>query len=669
MQKLFLFITLLCCFVNKNYLFATQKTYELDSLIKEQKRYSHKLFTKNEEEIDLQILKLATEQNNKNVQVFILNELSILNENSNNFIASYNYSEQAISIASELKKDTILVDLFLNRSKLFSKIGNMVGAIKYLIKVRKLAFKINTNYIYKDYYNALANFYYNQKKYDKAIDNFKLALLKATYLNDTISYLSSFDNIGLCYRNLGNYKLAEYYFLKAIYFSEECKSTLGLINAGINLSKNYLKSNQITKALESSKYLKSLIKSHDIPNKFKIEASLNLARIYLQKKDFENTSNELKYIDDLLKQNKVLNEDKIEYLELLYKKQKGSKNPSYIITFEEYLKAKDSLQDLKKIILENSINDKFTIAEKLEDYDNIEQSLEIKKMENKLTIIIGILFLVGLVILLYIIYNAKKNIKEMKLLQIEVENKNKNLELFNKQKDYILATVAHDLRGPVGNINTITGVFSMDDTLDEEQKTLIDLINQSADLSMNIINDLVDAINVDRQIELFKQDKIVLFETINSVVKMQENILYKKNISVNIDCFPGIEIKGDRSYIIRVLINLISNAVKFSNFNTIINIETSLYDEDNVLIKIKDHGIGIDDDKLETVFEPFTSASRRGVAGEKSIGLGLSICKKIIELHYGKIWAESKINEGSTFFIVLPINYLNKILKKIPFEF
>jgi signal transduction histidine kinase len=289
-------------------------------------------------------------------------------------------------------------------------------------------------------------------------------------------------------------------------------------------------------------------------------------------------------------------------------------------------------------------------------------------MESKWMMFFGLIFLVGLFLLLYIIFKAKSNIKELKILQVEIKNKNKNLEFFNKQKDYILATVAHDLRGPVGNINTITSLISSDETLNEEKKTLLNLINQSVDLSMSIINNLVDAINVDRQNVLLKEDKIVLSETIDTVLNMQTDNLKKKNISVQLNFFPGLEIIGDNNFIIRVMFNLISNAIKFSNINTEIKIETSLFDKNNVMIKIKDHGIGIDSDKLETVFEPFTPASRRGTLGEKSIGLGLSICKKIIELHNGKIWVESTPNIGSEFFIILPINYLNKIIKNIPFD-
>ncbi|MFZ4798630.1 MAG: ATP-binding protein [Bacteroidia bacterium] len=669
MKKYLLLLIVVFTTANYSLLLAKENPNILDSLLDIYSKFNNQNDLIKGERLNKEILKLAIEQNNKEAQIRTLNNLSFFSVFKNDYLKSFNYSEQAINLAKEIKNDRILADLYINKSRLFLKINNIDGAIKYLIKGRKIAFKINTNAQYQFYYNSLAHFYYNQNEFNKAIANFKLALLKAVNLNDSNSYRSSFDNIGLCYRNMGNYKMAEYYFMKAIYFARRYKYPTGLVNATINLSKNFYLNNQLGKAIEMAEYTVSVIKTNDIPLNFHIEISINLARIYLLKKDFIKTDSILHVINNLLEKKNVFDNDKIDYLELTYKKNKVSKSPFYIASFEKYLQAKDSLQNLKRVVLENSLKDKFAIAEKLEDYDNIEHNFELKKMENKWIMVFGFIFLAGLVILLYIIYKAKSNIKELKILQEEIKKQNKNLELFNKQKDYILATVAHDLRGPVGNINTITSVISLDETLNEENKTLINLINQSADLSMSIINDLVDAINVDRKNELLKEDKIVLNEVIDTVIKLQNENLNKKKINVQLDCFPGLEIKGDRSFIIRVLFNLISNAIKFSNINTEIQIETSLYDEDNVLIKIKDHGIGIDTDKLEAIFEPFTSASRRGVAGEKSIGLGLSICKKIVELHHGKIWVESKPNHGSTFFIILPVNYLNKILKSIPFKF
>ena len=151
-------------------------------------------------------------------------------------------------------------------------------------------------------------------------------------------------------------------------------------------------------------------------------------------------------------------------------------------------------------------------------------------MEFKLSIAFGILFFLTAIVLLFILYKAKLNIKKLEYLQKEVEENNKELSIFNKQKDYILATVAHDLRGPIGNIKTITGFITQDEKLNEESKTLVQLINQSADFSLSIINDLADAINVDRKTEILNQDKIILSQIIELNIQMlQESLTKKKN--------------------------------------------------------------------------------------------------------------------------------------------
>jgi signal transduction histidine kinase len=106
--------------------------------------------------------------------------------------------------------------------------------------------------------------------------------------------------------------------------------------------------------------------------------------------------------------------------------------------------------------------------------------------------------------------------------------------------------------------------------------------------------------------------------------------------------------------IARVLSNLVSNAIKFSEQNALIKVK--LEKKGNAaIISVADNGIGIPKEALPFVFDSFTSAKRHGTAGETSYGLGLSICKQIIATHSGRIWVESAEGTGSTFFIELPL--------------
>ena len=104
----------------------------------------------------------------------------------------------------------------------------------------------------------------------------------------------------------------------------------------------------------------------------------------------------------------------------------------------------------------------------------------------------------------------------------------------------------------------------------------------------------------------------------------------------------------------RVIDNILTNALKFTPLGGKININISKSNT-IALLKIEDNGIGIPLHLQALIFDKFTTAGRRGTSGEKSLGLGMSICKKIVALHQGKIWFESKDNTGTTFFIELPL--------------
>src|SRR6185503_7822197 len=115
----------------------------------------------------------------------------------------------------------------------------------------------------------------------------------------------------------------------------------------------------------------------------------------------------------------------------------------------------------------------------------------------------------------------------------------------------------------------------------------------------------------------------------------------------------GVKLHINREKIWRVISNLISNAIKFSPVDSVIKVK-AIQKQGNVVIAVKDHGIGIPDNMKDKVFNMFTNAKRPGTIGEKSFGLGLSISKQIIEKHSGKIWFDSVQDKGTTFYISLP---------------
>jgi len=111
----------------------------------------------------------------------------------------------------------------------------------------------------------------------------------------------------------------------------------------------------------------------------------------------------------------------------------------------------------------------------------------------------------------------------------------------------------------------------------------------------------------------------------------------------------------DAKRIRQVMDNLIDNACKYSEEGTDV-VVSAHHEDDNLIISVADHGIGIATEELERVFDRMYRVEQRLSAGGEGLGLGLSICKGLIEAHNGRIWAESKLRKGSTFYITLPLN-------------
>jgi len=210
-------------------------------------------------------------------------------------------------------------------------------------------------------------------------------------------------------------------------------------------------------------------------------------------------------------------------------------------------------------------------------------------------------------------------------------------------------SVAHDLRSPLAATISITQLLKNADLTDEEHK-LLNLLETSSVQSLDMISDLlnINTSSAHMKTELVELNSLVAYSISLLQFKAREkaqNLIYK-GLNVTIEANSG--------KIWRVVSNLIVNAIKFSPIGADIEILMTKSDH-AVLVKISDHGIGIPMDHREKIFDMFTDTKREGTSGEHSFGIGLAISKQIVEAHHGGIWFESEINEGSTFYVSLPL--------------
>ena len=219
------------------------------------------------------------------------------------------------------------------------------------------------------------------------------------------------------------------------------------------------------------------------------------------------------------------------------------------------------------------------------------------------------------------------------------------------QEDFV-STISHELRTPLGFIKGYSTSLLRQDTSwdDETQKEFLTIIDEEADRLSLLIENVLESARLQSKTLPLRFQPLRLDSVLRDVI-MRIRIRHK-DLDVNMDLTPAPPIQGDGVRLSQVFENLFTNALKYAPGAPIDVLLNQV--GGNIIISFKDHGPGIPAESLPLIFERFYRVrSERTVTGT---GLGLYICKQIISAHRGKIWAESKPGQGTTFFIELPIN-------------
>ncbi len=263
---------------------------------------------------------------------------------------------------------------------------------------------------------------------------------------------------------------------------------------------------------------------------------------------------------------------------------------------------------------------------------------------------------VFIVVLLWHNYRAsKRNVVQLKALNDEIQIKNavlgkafNTLEHSYETNSRITRLVAHDLRGPIVAMRNFIQVINNNALPPEEKNKIGKTIQANCTDALSLIEDMLNKDTSDDQLTLATFDLSDLVEhcidqlEIRSKAKKQQVEFFKR---------PAM-IMGDAEKLRRVFDNLLTNAIKFTDVRGIIRI-TMRVTEADVIISIADNGIGIPENIRQKLFDFSTDTKRRGTANEPSHGLGLFICRQIIEVHKGSIWFNQPDGRGAVFNVML----------------
>ncbi|MFW5708742.1 MAG: sensor histidine kinase [Chloroflexota bacterium] len=268
----------------------------------------------------------------------------------------------------------------------------------------------------------------------------------------------------------------------------------------------------------------------------------------------------------------------------------------------------------------------------------------------------------------------KKSLKRSEVLSEQLQESNVQLEEAHTAAEaaknfrgQFLANMSHELRTP---LNAIIGFsetmlkFPMmydDATLPEAYRADLNQIHTSGQQLLSLINDILDLARVDAGKLEIHMERVHLRSVIDAVITMANGLIGKKPIELVQDLEdPLPEVWADESRVRQVLLNLYSNAAKFTEEGSItLKVRTT---DDGVRLSVIDTGEGIPEEQQQVVFEEFKQASRTGGRDPRAgSGLGLAISRQLLDLMNGRIWLESKVGEGSTFHVLLQPYHHSKV--------
>lgn len=560
------------------------------------------------------------------------------------------------------------------KAELERKKKNIDAAYEYYYKALSLAEEYNDKCAIGYYYQRIAHIVFSIEQYEDAVIYFKEAYNRSKDCRkDFGSFLSiqqTVNNVGLSYERMGMLDSAVYYYQEALdvinkayeAYPDDTHWLLDVSTAVVkgNLGGVYLK---IGKLDSAEVLLKESIAVNEDPKYDPWDAQytrVKLAELYL-KADKDALAKET--LDHVARVNDTLNIYKVyvrwNRVMWLYWEKTGSLENAYKY-LKNYKFSEDSLRSNQINISLSDVDNRVKNIGNEYRMSVLQQTADSRKIY---LIAMGIIAVFAGVIIFLIIQNlrrSKKHVKELKSANRHVQEQSEKLkkamsklEAATGEKDRILKAVSHDMRSPINSSLALIEILQAQLTdLNEEEQEYFNLMKKSNENALHLTQDLLEAATLNK--DKLQKELADITLVVGERIKLLQYKAAEKNQTIQFVAPKNhISAHVNTDKILRVLGNLVNNAIKFSPVDSIINVKLSSESKYFVL-EVKDQGIGIPKEIQDKVFDLFSEAKRFGTSGEQPFGLGLSISKQIVEAHDGEVWFESEDCEGTTFYVRVP---------------
>ncbi len=574
-------------------------------------------------------LKLCDSIPDQNGKGQSLRALAIYYFMTGNYNHALEYGYASIEVFEQIGDPVNQAVSLMNTATVYSYLHNNDKALEYYLQALEIEKEAGNRYLAATIQCNIADLYVEMGKYDHTLELLNEALEVAREYDDKALIAIILEALGNNYYLLQDYAKAESY-----------------LNESLQMCQQY-----------SFKDVKS-------------ECLLILAKVFHQKKDYGKAR---QYGEESLQLTQELHSTErlnrvYEMLAELYAHTGNYQQAYHYHTAFKHLN--DSLFSEKNITERANIENQYAfekekqiMAAEQAKKDAIQQAEMKQQKLFRNFLVLVILLLSGLALIIFNNLRAKRRVNKLLIQQKEeIEKKSNELQIVNEKlsssnatKDKFFSIIAHDLKSPyVGIMGYAKLLLSKHTAVDVHiREEMIKLLADSATNAYKFIENLLQWAQTQTGRITFSPEALNATQIINETFVLMENRARAKNINMHNSSPLGITLQADKEQILAVLRNLISNAIKFTpdNGNILVHVRQTAQE---TIFSIKDDGVGMSLDKINKLFDMTEKTNTPGTNKETGTGLGLILCKEFVDMHQGKIWVESVVNQGTTFYVSIP---------------
>jgi len=640
------------------------------------------------------VIRSFNQESDSSFKARFYNLLGQLNFKKGNYAIALEYFLTAKDyVVTSHSKKKLGALIFINIGNVYYRNEDIAGAKNQYEKGRTLALETDQVGLAAKASNNIGLMYLKEGKTKTAEFYFNEALTLRKSLSDNYLIANSLQYLGMLKYHEQKIDSASYYYAKAIQLGKTLndgpKEKQLLVSLSNNLSLCYLEMENIDKALSVANNVTELLKEIEDQD-FYCTSMNQTANVYLKCKDLKNAE---KLASEIIQTAGLENyfdlQQKAYYLLSKVKEQQGDFKTAIILSRKsQVLKNKIRHKFANNKLANERFGQQLVGNKKLLNVAQREAKLKTRELNtqeivSEILILLVVIILTALVSLFYSNREKQKSNKqlivtnkliekqneanrkqqlELKLAKSQLELKVNELEQLTKNNNHLLGIVAHDLRTPLNSILGLCELLDLEvsdlpEEKIEETVEYVALMTESVGKMLDMINQILSKQSFEqKEIEL-KKKEINISKMLNQLLLDHKKWADGKEISIEIKGnINQTKLYSDEMLILQVLSNLLSNAIKYSNPKTVVIINVS-EQYDWVLFSVKDNGPGFNEKDKNDLFHPYRKLTASPTAEESSHGLGLSSAKKITEALHGKLWLESELNIGSTFFFELENGY------------